>query len=168
MGIGARLAAIAGAAILVAGCGALGVARLEPGKSTEADVRQALGEPAKVYANPDGSRQIAFPRGPSGAQTYMAHVSPDGRLVRVDQVLSPEHLQRIDSGTTTQAQLERLIGPPWRVSAFPNLRQMAWEYVIEDTWGYTVDLSVMVDERGIVAGTVYARRERGDHGGMSR
>jgi len=168
MGIGARLAAIAGAAVLVAGCGALGMARLEPGKSTEADVRQALGAPGKVYPRPDGSRQLAYPRGPGGTQTHMAFVAPDGRFVRIEQVLSAEHLARIATGSMTTEQLELLIGPPWRVSAFPNLRQTAWEYVIEDTWGYTVDLSVMVDERGIVAGTVYARRERGDHGGMSR
>jgi hypothetical protein len=164
MGIGARIAAIAGAAVLVAGCGIMGLARLEPGKSTEADVRQALGEPARVYPRPDGSRQLAFPRGPAATQTYMAFVAPDGRLVRVEQVLSAEHLQRIAQGSMTSEQLELLIGPPWRIMAFPNLRQMAWDYVIEDTWGYTVDLSVMVDERGIVAGTVYARRERGDSG----
>jgi hypothetical protein len=164
MGIGARIAAVTGAAVLVAGCGIMGLARLEPGKSTEADVRQALGEPARVYPRPDGSRQLAFPRGPAGTQTYMAFVAPDGRLVRVDQVLAPEHLGRIAPGSMTSEQLELLIGPPWRIMAFPNLRRMAWDYVIEDTWGYTVDLSVMVDERGIVAGTVYARRERGDSG----
>lgn len=164
MGIGARLAAIAGAMALAAGCGILEMNRLEPGRSTEADVRQALGAPARVYPQPDGSRQLAFPRGPAGTQTYMAFVAPDGRLVRIEDVLSAEHLQRIAAGSMTSEQLERLIGPPWRTTAFPNLRQTAWEYVIQDTWGYTVDLSVMIDERGIVAGTVYARRERGDSG----
>lgn len=164
MGTWTRLAAIGGAMALVAGCSIIGMYRLEPGKSTEADVRQALGEPARVYSGPDGSRQLAFPYGPAGTQTYMAFVAPDGRLARIEQVLSAEHLQRIATGSMTGEQLERLIGPPWRTTAFPNLRQVAWEYVIQDTWGYTVDLSVMIDERGIVAGTVYARRERGDSG----
>jgi hypothetical protein len=164
MGIGTRWGMIAAAAVLVSGCAAIGLARLEPGKSTEADVRQVLGAPARVYSLPGGARQLAFPQGPAGTQTYMAYVTPDGRLSRVDQVLSDEHLQRIVPGSTTSEQLERLIGPPWRTIAFPNLRQVAWDYVIDDAWGYTVDLSVMVDERGIVAGTVYARRERGDKG----
>jgi outer membrane protein assembly factor BamE (lipoprotein component of BamABCDE complex) len=161
MMIGARLAVLAAAAIL-AGCA---VGRLEPGRSTEADVRAALGEPARVYPVPDGTRMLAFPQGPAGTQTYMAHVTADGRLTRFEQVLSNDQFRRIERGTTTGAQLERLIGPPWRVMDFPNKKQVAWDYVFQDEWGYVVDFSVMLDERGIVAETAYARRESGRDGG---
>ncbi|MBL0143979.1 MAG: hypothetical protein IPP91_18230 [Betaproteobacteria bacterium] len=159
----ARFAILAAAALL-AGCTAVGINRLEPGKSTEADARRALGEPARSYSDPDGSRQLVFPQGPEGGQTYMVFLAPDGSLRRVEQALTNDSLRRIQSGSTTKEQLGRLIGPPWRIVAFPNLRQDAWDYVIQDDWGYTVDFSVMIDERGIVAGTVYARRERGDGG----
>lgn len=163
----ARIAVFAAAAML-AGCAVFAVARLEPGKSSESDVRQALGEPVKVYSDPDGARQLVYPRGPEGRQTYMAFLAPDGRLVRLDQVLTEEHFRKIAVGTTDQAQLERLIGPPWRKIPFPNLRQVAWDYVLQDSWGYTVDFSVMVDERGIVANLVSVRRDPGRSGSVSR
>jgi outer membrane protein assembly factor BamE (lipoprotein component of BamABCDE complex) len=151
-------------ATLVAGCAAVGLARLEPGRSTEADVRQVLGEPARTFVNADGSRQLAFPRGPEGLQTYMAFVAPDGRLVRVAQVLTEERLARISPGQTTTEELERLVGPPWRRIDFPNKNAVAWDYVFRDTWDYTVDFAVMVGRDGIVTEKVYARRSRGDSG----
>jgi outer membrane protein assembly factor BamE (lipoprotein component of BamABCDE complex) len=154
------------AASLVAGCSVIGMARLEPGKSTEADVRQALGAPAREFRDPDGTRQLVFPTGPMGSETYMAYLAPDGRLVRFEQVLTAEHIRRIETGVTTSAQLERLLGPPWRTVDFPNLGQVAWDYLLMDTWGYQVDFSVMVDRKGIVAGTAYVRRDRGNDSGM--
>lgn len=162
-----RLAILAAAAML-AGCAVFAISRLEPGRSSEADVRQALGEPVKVYTDPDGTRQLVYPRGPEGRQTYMAFLAPDGRLARLDQVLTEEHFRRIAVGTIDQAQLERLVGPPWRKIPFPNLRQVAWDYVLQDSWGYTVDFSVMVDERGIVANLVSVRRDPGRSGSVSR
>jgi hypothetical protein len=156
------LATLAGLAL--AGCSTFALVGLQPGKSTEADVRRALGEPAKTFTLPDGTRQFAYPTGPGGMQTYMAYVSASGSLVRMEQVLVDTQFQRIVPGTTTAAEVERLIGPPWRKIDFPNKRQVAWDYVYQDTWDYTVDLAVMIDERGIVAETVHARRTRGDSG----
>ncbi len=160
-----RIAALAAAALL-AGCAVVAISRLEPGKSTEADVRQALGQPAREFRDPDGSRQLVFPTGPMGTETHMAWLSPDGRLARLEQVLDAEHIQRIEKGVTTSAQLERLIGPPWRAIDFPNLGQVAWDYVLRDAWDYQVDFSVMIDRKGIVAGTAYVRRDRGNDSGM--
>ncbi len=60
-----------------------------------------------------------------------------------------------------QPQVLRLIGPPWRTMDFPNKRQVAWDYRVRDTWGYLVDYSVMIDERGLVAETVAARVDDG-------
>jgi hypothetical protein len=165
MGIVFRFSLFAASAALLTACAAVGLARLEPGKASEADIRHALGEPAKVYTLPDGSRQLSFPENPAGTQTYMAFLKPDGRLDRVEQVLTEKQFQRIERGTTTSEELERLIGPPWRVVDFPNKRQVAWDYVYRDSWGYTVDFSVMLDERRIVAEIANVRRDPGD-GGM--
>jgi len=159
-----RTALLAVTLFALAGCGALSLLRLEPGKSTEADVRHALGEPARTFALDDGTRQLVFPTGPGGTQTYMAYLSSGGSLVRLEQALVEERFRRIVPGTTTAAEIERLIGPPWRKIDFPNKRQVAWDYVYLDSWDYTVDLAVMVDERGIVMETVHARRSRGDSG----
>lgn len=164
MTIAIRKALLSLALAALAGCSVVSILRLEPGKSTEADVRHALGEPARTFALDDGTRQLVFPTGPAGTQTYMAYVSSGGSLVRLEQALVDDRFRRIAPGTTTAAEIERLIGPPWRRIDFPNKRQVAWDYVYLDDWDYTVDLSVMIDERGIVAETVHARRTRGDSG----
>lgn len=165
MNTATRLGVIAIVTVL-AGCEAVGMARLEPGRSSESDLRAALGEPARVFTDADGSRQFVYPRGPEGARTYMAYLAPDGRLRRIEQALNDDTIRRIAIGSMDTTQLERLIGPPWRKVAFPNKRQVAWDYVLQDSWGYTVDFAVMVDERGIVAETAYVRRERGNDSGF--
>lgn len=148
------------AALLVAGCASFAYHGLEPGRSTEADVHRAFGEPAISLPGSGGSRQLAFPTGPAGTQTWMAFISPDGRLSRLEQALTEDNLQRVSSGITSEEVL-RLIGPPWRRIEFPNKRQVAWDYRVQDAWGYLVDYSVMIDERGIVAETVRARLDGG-------
>lgn len=141
-----------------------GVARIPVG-ADEAQVRAALGEPALILPDAAGGRHLAFPKGPLGTETFMARLGPDGRLVAVEQVLDEDHFAKIQGGVTTEEDLLRLIGPPWRRVDFPNLRQVAWDYRFRDTWGYLADLSVMVDERRVVAGKVVARIEpRSDSG----
>ncbi len=136
-------------ALLAAGCAAMAFYGLEPGRSTEGDVRRALGEPASVFAAADGSRSLVFPQGPLGTQTYVASLGRDGRLANLEQVLSEESFGRIVPGRTTGRDVERLIGPPWRSIEFPNKRQVAWDYRFRDAWGYLAEFSVMLDERGI-------------------
>jgi hypothetical protein len=150
---------VALAALLLAGCAAARMAGLAPGRSTEADVRAALGEPARTFRAADGSRELVFPTGPAGTETFVAIVSPDGRLTSLEQVLKEDSFQRIVTGKTTGDEVERLIGPPWRTIAFPNLGQVAWDYCFQDTWGYPAEFSVMIDGRGIVADKITKRKE---------
>lgn len=157
-----RTAGLLAVALLVAGCAATAFYGLEPGRSTEGDVRRALGEPAMSLPDADGSLRIAFPRGPLGTQTWMAFLSPEGRLLRLEQALTDDNLRRVTAGVAREDVL-RLIGPPWRTIEFPNRRQVAWDYRFQDTWGYLADFSVMIDERGTVAETVTVRLDK-EHG----
>lgn len=151
---------VVAAAGILAGCAAIGVHGLEPGRSTEADVRRALGEPALVLDGAGGTRSLAYPGGPGGTRTWMARLGPDGRLVQLEDALTDDSRSRVTPGITKEEVL-RLIGPPWRTMDFPNKRQVAWDYRVRDTWGYLVDYSVMIDERGRVAETVAARLDDG-------
>ena len=67
----------------LAGCAAGGGEDLRAGVSTEAQVRQSMGRPAATFDNGDGSRRLAYPRGPLGTQTFMADVGGDGKLTRI-------------------------------------------------------------------------------------
>jgi hypothetical protein len=130
-----------------------------PAGADEAQVRAAMGEPKLVLPDPSGGKHLAYPKGPQGTQTFMARLGPDGKLVTVEQVLDEAHFGQIRRGETTEAELLRLIGPPWRRVEFANLGQVAWDYRFQDGWGYLADFSVMVDRRGVVASTVTVRIE---------
>lgn len=152
------------AALAVAACTPM--ASIPPG-APESQARATLGAPAAEYDNPDGTRQLVYPRGPLGTETYMVWVKA-GTVQRVEQVLTDDNFFRIQSGVTTADQVRRMIGPPSRVVRFDNLQQFAWDYRFRDTWGYLAIFSVMVDDRGIVASKVVVRIESSKDGGMNR
>src|SRR5207344_2171863 len=72
----------------LAGCAGYSGRGLQPGVSTEAQVRESMGTPALELAQPDGGKRLVYPRGPLGTQTFMADVGGDGRMVAVSQVLN--------------------------------------------------------------------------------
>ena len=146
--------ALISAALLAAACGPMS---LRPGAS-EAEVRAAMGAPALELPGPGGTRTLAYPTGPMGELTYMAQIGGDGRLQGVQQVLEDGRINTITPGMTSE-ELLRLIGPPWQRIRFGNLAQTSWDYRFRDTWGYVSILSVMVDDRGLVASRVTRRIE---------
>ncbi len=141
------------------GCAGYGVSNLEPGKATEAEVRRVMGEPSIQIAAQDGSKQLAYPTGPMGTKTFMAHVAADGRLARIEQVLDEEHFARIAEGRSTQEDVRRIIGPPFNVGRFPRQNYVAWDYRFNDAWGYRAELTVLFDRNGVVAEKIVERIE---------
>jgi outer membrane protein assembly factor BamE (lipoprotein component of BamABCDE complex) len=141
------------ALVLTTGCAYYG-ANLRPGVSTEAEVRRDMGVPAEVYDETDGSKLLAFPRGPLGVQTFIARISSDGRLQSLEQVLNEAHFDRIVVGRTTKDEVRRLIGPPCEVMQFRRLNQVAWTYRFRDGYSRLADFSVMLDPAGTVVRTV--------------
>ena len=142
-------------ALLASACAVQG---LRPGATAE-EVVSRMGPPAVELRDADGTRHLAYPSGPFGLQTHMAHVGGDGRLRSVEQVLDDTRFNAISKGMTTD-ELLRLIGPPWQRVYFSNLRQTAWDYRYRDSWGYVAVLSVMVDDAGLVASRITQRIER--------
>lgn len=159
-----RTAMLLGAALAIGACAPF--AGVRPG-APEADARHAMGQPALEFDHPDGSHQLAYTTGPLGTQTFMVYVKA-GSVQRIEQVLTDDTFHRIQAGITTREEVRRMIGPPYRVVRFENLKQHAWDYRFRDTWGYLADFSVMIDDRGIVAGKVIARIEPRDSTGMNR
>ena len=95
---------------------------------------------------PDGSVQLAYPRGPAGTQTFMARLGPDGKLLRIDKVLRPEVFARIQPGMT-QEQVLRLIGPPqphW-TQYFKARDELVWEWLFCDNWNQEAFFDVLFD-----------------------
>jgi outer membrane protein assembly factor BamE (lipoprotein component of BamABCDE complex) len=146
-------------AALVTACAAYSGAGLKPGVTTEGEVVAAMGRPAATFPNRDGSRRLAYPKGPLGTQTYMADIAPDGRLQAISQVLNDQVFSRIQPGLTRDDVL-RLIGPPGSTMRFPISGNDAWDYRFVDTWGYTAVFSVTFNRDNIVVSKISQRIER--------
>ena len=73
--------------VLLSACASYSGRTLENGVSTLPEVVATLGEPAMRWKDDDGREQLAYPRGPYGTQTFMALMSADGRLERIEGVL---------------------------------------------------------------------------------
>jgi outer membrane protein assembly factor BamE (lipoprotein component of BamABCDE complex) len=143
----------------LAACVSYSGAGLMPGSATEAQVREGMGKPALEFANPDGTRRLAYPRGPLGTQTYMADIGTDGRLLAIRQVLNDDVFYRIQPGMTRDDVL-RTIGPPGDTMGFPLSGNYAWDYRFVDTWGYVAIFSVTFNREGLVVSKISQRIDR--------
>lgn len=157
-----RLPFLVALAVSLAGCAVDGY-NLQPGVSTADDAVRSMGTPAMEFANPDGSRSLAYPRGPLGMQTFMVDVGRDGRVLAVRQALTDETFNRIRPGMT-QDEVLRLVGPPGDHMEFPRMRQVSWEWRYQDTWRYTAIFSVNFDANRVVVSKFTRRLERYEKG----
>src|SRR5690242_2393003 len=100
--------------LLLAGCDQRRIAKLEEGVATEADVRREFGEPAAVFAEPDGARTFEYPRQPEGQVNYFITIGADGKMSALRQVLKPASFDRVMPGMDKSA-VRRLLGRPARM-----------------------------------------------------
>jgi hypothetical protein len=147
------------ATLVASGCASYSGYGLHPGSSTESDVRAAMGAPAVELAEP-GGKQLFYPRGPLGTQTFAVHIDSQGRLSGIDQVLDDDHFRPIHEGQTRDEVLRR-IGPPADRMRYPNGTD-AWIYRYTDTWGYPADFYVSFNPQGIVVSKISIRLEPND------
>ena len=83
---------------LLAACAGYRGGGLTPGQATLEQVLATMGPPATQWSDPDGSRRLAYPRGPMGGATFMADIAPDGRLVRIEDVMVMSTFATITAG----------------------------------------------------------------------
>ena len=113
---------------LVAGCASYSGSGLVPGQSSAAEVEAVMGPAAARRPGPNGETVLWFPRMPYGDGTYAARIGADGRLIAIEQQLTPENVARLQPGRTTAKEVRDLLGPPWREDAYPRLAREIWTY----------------------------------------
>lgn len=145
------------ALVALGGCAAYSGYGLRPGASTQDDVLHAMGRPALELTDRAGGRELFYPHGPLGTETYVAHVDSGGVLKAIDQVLDDDHFRRIHEGETKDDVL-RAIGPPGDSMRFGS-GNYAWIYRFQDTWGYPSDFNVTFNSAGIVVAKIAIRVE---------
>ncbi len=119
------------------------------------DVRENLGTPALIIQTREGVEWF-YPSGPLGTTTIAVSINRDGVVTRARNVLVDDQIQTLIAGSTADDVL-LAIGPPFARVRFENLRATAWDYRYQDSWGYLVDLSVMIDDTNRVTGRVQNR-----------
>ena len=132
--------------LLLAGCAGYGGADLVAGVAREADVRLAMGVPAMQWTLPGGGRQLAYPRGPAGYETFMVHLDAAGRLERIENVRDMTHFARTHPDMT-QAEVLQLLGPsqPQWTAYFKARDELVWEWRYCDSWREAARFDVLFD-----------------------
>lgn len=128
-----------------AGIGSRAVVIGEP----ESEVIGKLGNPSHIYQ--DGSfRLLEYKTGPWGQRTYMARISPDGKLLSYEQVLTNDKFASIIVGSATKEDVLRRVGSPSETSylSLKDLEVWSYPYKESDTWNSV--MHVHFDRRGIV------------------
>lgn len=138
-----RLAAIVLCTALLAGCATPDRdARLQPGVSKEADVVSIYGQPGRVWPEADGGRTLEYSGQPMGRHCYMARLTADGRLVGIEDGLSPASRARIEPGMTPD-QVSRILGRERTRVFFRLSGEDVWDWTIEpDQAGYGMRFNV--------------------------
>jgi outer membrane protein assembly factor BamE (lipoprotein component of BamABCDE complex) len=100
---------------------------LQPGVTTEAQIRDQMGEPETERTFTDGSKRFEYPRGPQGLNTYMVDIGPDGRLQAITQVLDAANFAKIRPGMT-EDEVRRLLGKPGEIAVYPLKPETVWSW----------------------------------------
>jgi outer membrane protein assembly factor BamE (lipoprotein component of BamABCDE complex) len=126
-----RLPALLLCAALLAGCATPDRdARLRPGESREADVVAFYGSPTHVWPDAGGGRTLEYSTQPMGRHCYMVHLDAEGRLLGVEDGLSPQGRARIEPGMTPE-QVSRILGRERTRVFFPLSGEDVWDWTIE-------------------------------------
>jgi hypothetical protein len=115
-------------AVLLAGCTSFAGRGLVPGQSTAADVEALMGPAADKRPAAGGETVYYFPRLPWGYATYAARIAPDGRLVALEQRLTPENIDKLKPGVTRADEVRDLLGPPFEPMKAPLRDREIWTY----------------------------------------
>ena len=139
------------AATLVA-CATFDGRGLTPGQSSAADVERVMGTPAEKRQVAGGETWYYYPRQPFGRKTFVARMSPEGRLVAIEQRLTDENIAKIVPNTTRAEQVRDLLGPPYAAGHYARLERNIWTWHMRRFGdpGIPVQLNVQMSADGLV------------------
>lgn len=132
--------------MLLAACASYSGGGLKPGEARLEDVQKLMGPAAMRWQDPNGSVQLAYPRGPFGRHTFMVKLGPDGRLQSIANALEDDGFARIRAGLTKE-QVLRVLGPPdhSRTIYFKARDELVWDWRICANFGVSARFLVLFD-----------------------
>ncbi|SAK40992.1 lipoprotein [Caballeronia pedi] len=134
---------------------------LQPGVTTEAQIRDQMGEPETERAFTDGSKRLEYPRGPAGTTTYMVDLDANGRFVSATQVLTAENFAKVRPGMTMD-EVRRLLGKPTEIAEYRLKKERVWSWHwLEDGVNQDAMFNAHFGPDGIVTTTSRSESIRG-------
>jgi len=139
-------ALVLASSLLVAACASYEGRGLKPGEASLEDVQATMGEPAMQWQDPDGSRQLAYPRGPAGFHTFMVRLGPNGKMLSIQNVLDERHLADVRAGMSKEEVL-RVLGPSdERLTVYFKARdELVWDWRYRALSGEIMRMMVLFD-----------------------
>jgi outer membrane protein assembly factor BamE (lipoprotein component of BamABCDE complex) len=100
---------------------------LQPGVTTEAQIRDQMGKPETERTFTDGSKRFEYPRGPAGTTTWMIDIDANGRFVSATQVLTAQNFAKVRPGMTMD-EVRRLLGKPTEIAEYRLKQERVWSW----------------------------------------
>lgn len=131
----------------LAACAAPGA--IAPG-TPQAQVRAQLGRPTAEHALDAGAKRLEYVTGPFQQTKYMIDIDANGRVQRVEQVLTAEKFARLRIGIDDRTIVLREFGIPFYEQTYPLAGLTAWMYPYKEDGVWNSEMAVYFDGRGIV------------------
>jgi hypothetical protein len=124
----------------------------QPG-ADQASLVARFGPPKEVYDLPNGDKHLLWPTQPLGETTVGAEIAPDGKLVKLQQILTADNFGRVVSGQWNKHDIQVNFGLPEETAYFPLMKREVWSYrYVENNVWYKL-YHFYFDDSGIVRQT---------------
>lgn len=125
---------------------------LAPGTSLD-EARARLGNPTGSYSLPAGGTRLQYSNQPFDQSVWNADFDAQGRLARVEQVMSDAAFARVRSGKDTRDDVLRDFGRPADTFFYKLRDESAWMYRYFTHGGFKAAMFVYFDPAGVVKRT---------------
>lgn len=135
--------------VLLAGCAA-DWRGLAPGASTAKEVEALMGPAAERRSGPGGETVRYYSLQPRGREIYAARFGADEKLISIEQRLTVDNVARLRPDITRADEVRELLGPPYRVDAYPRMQREAWTYWMRGLTPSRAQLYVQFSPDGVL------------------
>jgi hypothetical protein len=133
-----RAAAILAGSLLALLAGCADMAASTPPGTPLSQVVAKYGQPNFTCPLPNGGQRVIWTQQPLGQYAWGGNVSPDGRIDRVERLLTDAHFNILSEGDWSANRVLCEFGPPAIVDevGLPSVRQVVWSYRYRenDSW----------------------------------
>lgn len=125
---------------------------LAPGSTLE-QAQARLGRPTGNYSLPSGGTRLQYSNQPFDQSVWNADFDAQGRLARVEQVMTDAAFSRVQSGKDTRTDVLRDFGQPAEAFHYKLRDETAWMYRYFTHGGFKAAMFIYFDPAGVVKRT---------------